>query len=161
MNTDNCDYVLDFVIPVGATGPMGPTGPNSLVSLISNYYNNTTTTGTLTISSNPNNLILPTNSNFFTIDNNGIILNESGYYEFNFCGLLKDNSTIEKASLTLKTDNDNLIMIRLDSESEFYFSRTIIAQCNSKQKVTIMFQKHNNATASAENVYLLIKKLYF
>ena len=161
MNTDNHNYVLDFVIPAGATGPTGPTGPTSLVSLISNYYNNATATGTLTISSNTNNLILPINSNFFTIDNNGIILNDSGYYEFTFSGLLKDNSTTAKASLTLKIDNDNLIMIRLDSENEFYFSRTIIIQCNVSQKITIMFQKNNNATASAEDVYLLIKKLYF
>ena len=161
MNTDNHDYVLDFVIPAGATGPTGPTGPTSLVSLISTYYNNTTATGTLTILSNAENLILPTNSNFFTIDNNGIILKDSGYYEFNFSGLLKDNSTTEKASLTLKIDNDSLIMIRLDSENEFYFSRTIVIQCNNSQKVTIMFQKNNNATASAENAYLLIKKLYF
>lgn len=161
MNTDNHDYVLDFVIPAGATGPTGPTGPTSLVSLISTYYNNTTATGTLTILSNAENLILPTNSNFFTIDNNGIILKDSGYYEFNFSGLLKDNSTTEKASLTLKIDNDNLIIIRLDSENEFYFSRTIVIQCNNSQKVTIMFQKNNNATASAENAYLLIKKLYF
>lgn len=161
MNTDNHDYVLDFVIPAGATGPTGPTGPTSLVSLISTYYNNTTATGTLTILSNAENLILPTNSNFFTIDNNGIILKDSGYYEFTFSGLLKDNSTTEKASLTLKIDNDNLTIIRLDSENEFYFSRTIVVQCNSSQKVTLMFQKNNNATASAENAYLLIKKLYF
>lgn len=33
MDTDNYDYVLDFVIPVGAAGPAGPTGPNSLVAL--------------------------------------------------------------------------------------------------------------------------------
>ena len=161
MNTDNHDYVLDFVIPAGATGPTGPTGPTSLVSLISTYYNNTTATGTLTILSNAENLILPTNSNFFTIDNNGIILKDSGYYEFTFSGLLKDNSTTEKASLTLNIDNDNLTIIRLDSENEFYFSRTIVVQCNSSQKVTLMFQKNNNATASAENAYLLIKKLYF
>ncbi len=161
MNTDNYDYVLDFVIPAGATGPTGPTGPISLTSLISTHYSNATATGTLTISSNAENLILPTNSNFFTIDNNGIILNESGYYEFTFYGLLKDNSTAEKASLTLKIDNDNLIIMRLDSENEFYFSRTIVIQCNRSQKVTIMFQKRDNATASAENVYLLIKKLYF
>ena len=161
MNTDHHDYVLDFVIPAGATGPTGPTGPTSLVSLISTYYNNTTATGTLTILSNAENLILPTNSNFFTIDNNGIILKDSGYYEFTFSGLLKDNSTTEKASLTLKIDNDNLTIIRLDSENEFYFSRTIVVQCNSSQKVTLMFQKNNNATASAENAYLLIKKLYF
>lgn len=161
MNVDNYDYILDFVIPVGTTGPIGPTGPNSLVSLISTNYNNATATGTLTILSNAENLILPTNSNFFTIDNNGIILNNSGYYEFTFSGLLKDNSTTEKASLTLKIDNDNPIMIRLDSENEFYFSRTIVMQCNVSQKITIMFQKHDNATASAEGVYLLIKKLYF
>ncbi len=161
MNTDNYDCVLDFVIPAGATGPVGPTGPNSLVSLISTYYNNATATGTLTILSNAENLILPTNSNFFTIDNNGIILNESGYYEFTFSGLLKDNSTTEKASLTLKIDNDNLIIIGLDSESELYFSRTTVTQCNRSQKITIMFQKDNSATASAENAYLLIKKLYF
>lgn len=161
MNNDNHNYILDFVIPVGATGPVGPTGPNSLVSLISTYYNNATATGTLTILSNAHNLILPTNSNFFTIDNNGILLNNSGYYEFTFSGLLKDNSTTQKASLTLKIDNDNLIMIRLDSENELYFSRTIVMQCNVSQKITIMFQKNNNATASAEDVYLLIKKLYF
>lgn len=161
MNTDNHNYILDFVIPVGATGPTGPTGPISLTSLISTHYSNTTTTGTLTILSNAENLILPTNSNFFTIDNNGILLNDSGYYEFTFSGLLKDNSTTQKASLTLKIDNDNLIMIRLDSENELYFSRTIVMQCNVSQKVTIMFQKNNNATASAEDVYLLIKKLYF
>lgn len=161
MDTDNYDYVLDFVIPAGATGPTGPTGPNSLVALISTYYNSTTATGMMTISSNSENLILPTNSNIFTIDNNGIILNEGGYYEFSFYGLLKDNSTTEKASLTLKMGNDNLIVIRLDSENEIYFSRTTILQCDSSQKVTIMFQKQDNATASAEEVYLLIQKLYF
>lgn len=161
MDTDNYDYVLDFVIPTGATGPTGPTGPNSLVSLISTYYNNTTTTGMLTISSNSENLILPTNSNIFTIDNNGIILHERGYYEFTFYGLLKDNSTTDKASLTLKVGNVNLIVIRLDSENEVYFSRTIVSQCDSSQKVTIMFQKQDNTTASAEQVYLLIQKLYF
>ena len=134
MNTNNYDYILDFVIPVGATGPIGPTGPASLTSLISTHYNNATATGTLTILSNAENLILPTNSNFFTIDNNGILL---------------------------KIDNDNLIMIRLDSENEFSFSRTIVMQCNVSKKITILFQKNNNATASAENVYLLIKKLYF
>ena len=161
MNTNNYDYILDFVIPVGATGPIGPTGPASLTSLISTHYNNATATGTLTILSNAENLILPTNSNFFTIDNNGILLNDGGYYEFTFSGLLKDNSTTDKASLTLKIDNDNLIMIRLDSENEFSFSRTIVMQCNVSKKITILFQKNNNATASAENVYLLIKKLYF
>ena len=161
MNVDNCDYILDFVIPTGATGPTGSTGPNSLVSLILTHYNNTTVNGLLTILSNSGNLILPTNSNYFTIENNGIILNENGYYEFTFYGLLKDNSTTEKASLALKIDNDNIIMIRLDSENELYFSRTVVMQCNRSQKVTIMFQKTNNATASAENVYLIIKKLYF
>ena len=161
MNVDNCDYILDFVIPTGATGPTGSTGPNSLVSLILTHYNNTTVNGLLTILSNSGNLILPTNSNYFTIENNGIILNENGYYEFTFYGLLKDNSTTEKASLALKIDNDNITMIRLDSENELYFSRTVVVQCNRTQKVTIMFQKTNNATASAENVYLIIKKLYF
>ena len=75
--------------------------------------------------------------------------------------MLKDNSTAEKASLMLKIDNDNLIMIRLDSENELYFSRTIVKQCNRQQKVSITFQKNANAIASAEEVYLIIKKLYF
>ncbi len=161
IEADNYDYVLNFVIPAGATGPTGPTGPNSLVALISTYYNSVTATGMMTISPNSENLILPTNSNIFIIDNNGIILNEGGYYEFTFYGLLKDNSTTDKASLTLKVGNDNLIMIQLDSDHEIYFSRTIVSQCDSSQKVTIMFQKQDNATASAEQVYLLIQKLYF
>lgn len=117
--------------------------------------------GMVTISSNNKNLVLPANSNFFTLDNNGIILNQGGYYEIYFYGLLKDNSPTDKASLTLKLYDDNLIVIRLNSENQSYFSRTIVSQCDSLQKVTIMFQKQDNATASAEAVYLLIKKLYF
>lgn len=157
------EYTLNFVIPMGSTGPVGPTGPVNLISIISMHYDNTTSAGIVPISSRLDNLILPSNSNIFIVNTNEIVINEDGYYEFSFYGLLTDNTaTNPKANLALKIDTTSLITINLSPETnELYFSRTLITKCNSTQKITIEFNKQNASNASVENIYLLVKKLYF
>lgn len=162
INLNNYDYVLNFVIPQGPAGSTGPVGPISLDALISLHYNNTTTSGILTIASNFDRIILPKGSDFFTVNEDNIIINETGYYEFIFYGLLKDNSSTTKSNLSLIINDRNLIDINLSNETdELYFSRTIVTKCNDSETITILFNNQSSGNASVENVYLLVKKLYF
>ena len=73
MNSNN-EYLLDFVIPAGPTGPAG------LVSLCYVQFDNTSSVGNMTINTNT---ILSINSTDYTIT-----INNPGYYEITFCGKL-------------------------------------------------------------------------
>ncbi len=157
--SQNNHYVLDFIIP---QGPIGPTGPASVTAIVSIHYRNETANGLLTISDNNHNVVLPTNTNIFTLNNNEIIINEDGYYEFLFSGVLKESTSSTKAYVELKVGTDYLATIQLsDGMNEMSFSKTYLLQSDTVKPVTIILNKAGDSNASVENVYLLIKKFSF
>ena len=167
MNSKQSYYILDFVIPIGPTGPsgptgpqglQGPTGPSTIEAITYTEYRNTSTSENIIISKNTS---MPNTLNIFTITSESITIHVSGLYEFTFCGLLKENNTNYQADITLTTSDQNpFIIIELPQNMKtMYFSQSKIGKFNTPQTITIHFNKASNSDASAENIYLIIKKL--
>ena len=67
----NGEYILDFVIPAG---PTGPTGFSSLCYI---KFDDTTSIGNVAIDTN---IILPTSCNKYVLTSNTICINKPVYY---------------------------------------------------------------------------------
>lgn len=152
------EYCFDFVIPVGATGPIA-SEPKLFVE-----YENTTIATNLTIL---NATILPSSSNTFTTTNTSVQFTETGYFLFTINGKLKETASNNGATLILQTQNtdgyrNHLITISLQAgRKEAYFFQTKLGQYGTLQTVTLIFQKNNTSDAEVEEVNLYIQKLPF
>lgn len=149
------NYILDFVIPVGATGPTGPTGISSIAYT---NFQNTSTAGILQFA-NPQ--ILPADSDTFRTNNHRITLHTVGFYEFTISGVLRDSSPSNSSIAIQIEDNgtqSDFLVITLQNEEEIYFSQTKILSITVAQDVAVVLRKSNGSNASIENVSLIIKK---
>lgn len=159
------EYQLNFIIPMGATGPKGELGPmNNNAKEIAIFYNNQNNSGNLEILDSIN---LSGQSIFYTVDNY-IFFDVSGNYDFTISGHLRESSTFSGCSIIVRTNIQNkptvtndLIHIQLSNgQEEKYFLVERIGRYSVPQRVTILFNKNNDSDASVENLQLIIKKLF-
>ena len=164
------DYVLDFVLPIGATGPQGvegvtgPTGPGSVKALLFLDAPSATQSGYVALSRN---VLLPSNNQVFTTNGTEVYINESGNYEFTVCGTITGLTQNETLTLTLNiigADHSPIDVTIADisaTEKEAFFSQTFIYTFQDTQTVTMTLQKDNTLSSSIYNANLLIKQLAF
>lgn len=156
-------YSLDFVIPSGTTGPTGPrgdAGPALISDIITRYYSSTSVSGSVNIDvDNTSNILLPNNSNCFSLYNDYIVINQPGIYEFFFSGLLTRSNTTDIVSLNLVVGNKDVIPISINSNlTEMSFCQTRVIHCNTNDSILINFQNNGASGTSAQNLYIIVKK---
>lgn len=164
MNQKSIDYILDFTIPAGATGPQGipgptgPTGPTNTKSILSYMYLNTSTSELLTIDANNEySIILPQNNTTFESTDNTITIMEDGYYVFSISGTLNKTTSTGDSSLTLNIGTEELITVVQNANlNEMHFSQTKMKQCQANNTVTIRFNKDSSSDTSTNSIYLII-----
>ncbi len=150
MNLD--EYKLDFVIPKGACG---------LESILfANYQENQK--GMLPITSYDT---LPNPTTIFTIANNEIALNETGFYEITLSGKLSKNA--QSATLYLEMIDygtsvmENIITVELTTNafqsSTMFFSQTKILQIDAIKSLRVYLT--SNDTAFTNQLNITIKKI--
>ena len=169
MNEYNIDYTINFVLPIGSTGPTGPIGSTGMIGPIANqnldssifvkYQNHIENSALLILDYS----IFPSDTNVFSTNGNDVTIDVTGYYEFTIYGILK-KTTNQEVIMYLQTRNttksNRLITIKLPAaENQIYFSQTRIGTYSTLQKVSIILDKPSNSDASAENIYMVIKKL--
>ena len=161
MHSSN-EYRLDFVIPAGPTGPTGPTGLSSLCCV---KFEDTTSTGNMTIGSNK---IFPDSSTDYTIGSNIITINQTGNYELTFCGIIDINTANKIITVTL-TCNKSGVTIEMpgmsgqwkDGTQAIHFSQTEIYQFEPSTTLGVDITVNGTTTFNVNSVNLIIKKLPF
>ena len=162
MKQNDNEYALNFVVPVGATGPtgakgnQGSIGPTTKEDVVYLLYNNSFTQGLLTVF---NNTVLPDDSGIFSVGKNEVIINEPGNYEYTLCGKINGKSIVSIQAIDSDGALANLETIHSLIKS-MLFSKTKILQAKSKQRIQIRFWP-NETDANAEPLKLLIKRLPF
>ncbi len=154
----NNEYALNFIIPTGPSGDNGVIEPS--ISLV---YNDMTTSGTVSINRST---IYPKDSTVFTVQNNQLLFNSRGKFEYNISGIIKKQNSDSTTNLVLRTRNNsgitnNLFVFNVNQgEDEIYFFQTKIGEYSGSQSVNLIFNKNADSSSKLENVELTIKKLY-
>lgn len=83
---NNSNYILDFTIPQGITGPTGPTGPSSGLSAYGGKFNNTSQTINLSVGTQAQIPLASSMPNLRTTytPTNSITVEQAGTYEINY-----------------------------------------------------------------------------
>ncbi len=85
---------------------------------------------------------------------------QTGYYEFVFCGLLRGENTNSETNIQLEANQVSFLTITLPPQmKQMYFSQFKIEYYQEQISISSQFQKTDTANVSAENIYLIIKKL--
>lgn len=167
MGNNHNEYILDFVIPIGATGPSGITGPTGSMNLLNPIIFVTYDDSTIYNVSLPilNTTSLYDNEQVFTEQSGLIHINQSGYYKFTISGLLKEQLD-QNSSLILRnrirdgTAFKDIITAKLNTEEYIrYFSYTKMAYFNVPQAILVILNKKHTSGASLEQVNLIIQKI--
>ncbi len=156
------NFVLDFTIPQGPTGPVGPSnGLNAYGGIYSNCLN-------VLHLDKDNSVILPLSDkmlanhmNYFT--ENSITIEQNGTYEISF---VVDVATSQKANITLSVwDNGNLVIATEKTKSLASNEKTVFSGntiCNLQKdsiiRITVASDEITEV-AIDENASLVIKKI--
>lgn len=177
------DYVLDFVIPRGATGPTGPIGPTGAtgatgatgptgttplgLAAYGGLYNNTENSITLTPST-PSviNLGMQMPSENVTYNTNSIIVTEEGDYEITYYAILSADSSTE-VTVSVRNNASNIAgtstNFNLDSGTNGTYEGSIIfnLEANAEVDIAVVATSGGNISQPSErlNGSLVVKKL--
>ena len=166
----DCEYTMDFVLPIGPTGPQGevgatgPAGPSALMALAYAEYTTTSDSGALKMS---NSRILPTSTKAFSIQNPSIIINEKGIFEFTICGIINGLDQNEDVNLKVQITSADSTSIEFEvahftaTVKDIYFSQTFIYALEANQTVQVLFQKNIPSNSVANTTSLIVKQLGF
>lgn len=154
------EYILDFQIPTGATGPMGQP---SLESVCFIQYASSTVVGNLSIEKQ---LLLPIDNHYNVIDSNVTVA--SGVYEITFCGVIDTNPNqndilvqLKKESLGVVSDMVGMFGRWNGGTQNSYFSQTNVFQFENPQVLSVSVETQSSAVFSVNAVHLVIRKLPF
>lgn len=152
------EYVLNFSVPQGPTGPIGPNYPICYVNYnTANGGKNLTINSVKTIHSNGE----------FTRDDNGIYV-EAGTYEITFCGKIEMNSTFQKdVSVAIQEDLgggfsqpvEGMTVIMPTETLCMHFSETRILEFDDRTDLIIMLFNQNANPMVVSMGTLILKKL--
>lgn len=149
------EYVLDFVIPAG------PTGPQATKDIAFISYADARSRGNLTVQSTR---IMPNNSPDYQVGTDYIIVSK-GIYEITFCGYMEKGTASDQVLLSLRISQNNTfttlpdMAIKLYSESATHFSSTAIFEFPNDLRLEAYLAQVGTGTLSATSVNLLIKKI--
>ena len=156
------NFVLDFTIPQGPTGPIGPSnGLNAYGGIYSNCLN-------VLYLGIDNSVILPLNDKMlenhmnYTTENS-ITIEQNGTYQISF---VVDVATSKKANITVSVwDNENLVLATEKTKSLAINEKTVFSGntiCNLQKdsiiRITIASDVETEV-AIDENASLVIKKI--
>ncbi len=154
------EYVLDFVIPCGTTGPTGPTAEPNICFI--SYMNKKNIQGDLDIEKNK---IYPTNSSNYTIIGQEVQMGP-GLYEITYSGYLKKPGTTGQAVLHLLAITSSATTTLPDMDIELlgdnqytYFSSTGVFEFDQTINLCVSLGFYNTPTVETDHVNVLIKKL--
>lgn len=161
------NYLVNFKIPQGITGPTGPTGPTPGLNAYGGRYSNTSQTLNLIIGSSTviplaNNM--PNKATSYTT-NNSITTNEAGVYEINYFVNLSATvaTTITLAVRRNGTNIDSTALSRaLTVGTGTIYNGSIIVSLNANETIDMALSAllaANVTLGSGVNASLTIKKL--
>lgn len=157
---DKTEFVLDFSIPQGATGPTGPNPPLCYVD----YITSSTSGRNFLLKDST---ILNANGEF-TIENNSTIVVNPGTYEITFCGHIEVGGDFQYAIMTALyedlgsgyTQPIGNMTISLPSGIKFtQFSQTQLVTFNNTKKLIVYLSNNNSVTATVKLCTLILKKV--
>lgn len=151
------EYILDFVLPIGATGPAGPSGT---VDMCFVDFNNGTQNGVLSVNRQ---YILPPSSNIFTVTQNGIQA-KNGLYEITFCGDLSVTNAPSRVSVQLVKNSigDSLLdmgVILPEAVTDTTFSMTNVLNITSDMNIQVQLKNFGSGNVLLQHVHVMMKKL--
>ncbi len=155
---EGTEYILDFSVPQGPTGPMGPNYPICYVD-----YNTVNGGKYLTIKS-----VKTIHSNGeFTRDDNGIYV-EAGTYEITFCGKMEMDSAFQKeVSVGIQEDLGGGYSSPIEGMKAImpvgtlcmHFSETRILEFDDRTDLVIMLFNQNANPLVVSMGSLILKKI--
>lgn len=158
MNQKNIEYTLDFVIP------QGPTGPGNLQDICFLSFAEARTGGSMKVQDS---IIIPDNSDTFTVSADSFTIEKNGIYEITFCGRLEESGDTKGVSINLyDTKNGSLTTVpnmaaKLPAGSpSIHFSETIMAKfAAAPRNLIVRLTYFGTGQISATLVNVLVKRL--
>lgn len=152
------EYVLDFLVPQGPTGPEGPNLPICYVD-----YNTSTNGKKLSIKDSK---ILNSNGDF-SINGNVLSVN-AGIYEITFCGRMDVKEAFQNNIMVSLHENlgggysqpvSGMTMILAPGTNCMHFSETRIIHFTADEELFVMISNNNTASATVSMGSLILKKI--
>ncbi len=157
MQEKSDEYVLDFVIPCGPTGPKS----DSDICFISYGYKKNVS-GDLQIEKSR---IIPDNSSIYTINGDEVQV-ETGVYEITYCGNLKKPEQTGQALLNLyvmvngsSTTLPDMGIYLAGDDTYTYFSSTGVFDFTQKRNLVVNLAFFGTTNVEVDKVNVLIKKI--
>lgn len=158
MDQNSAEYILDFIIPTGATGPTGPNPPLCYID-----YNTSNNNSGLSIQDSK---IYNSNGEFSVNDDTLTVA--QGTYEITFCGKI-DVSGDFKNSIVVSLHEllgggysqpvSGMMIILPSGMTCMQFSETKLIHFDNTKNIVALVSNNNSVTATVSLGSLILKKI--